>query len=369
MASIVIKSRTPFPCGEILSVTANGEGGEKLSSGIFTLTETSYGKDTVKTMLAGGIETPVVNRRGGSVRAMFEYMHKEGGKEGAAVALLHPFAFSFYRKFGYERVADHVIIGTPLPQIDFVPRRCNFVPYDEAKLPDMIKIYNAFGRNRNLLLPRYDGSRYTGDGKSAYIYYENGEPAAYVVLSGSKTLYVNNYINTRLTVNELAYVSPSALCEVFSFLRMFEGEYDRVEFRDGSLCPEVDMMLREYARADYKIIPDLQARVLNTERMLKSASYPEKEGGFIVKVNDGLPTVNGVFRVEYGGGDCGVTRLDDDADFDISLPVGVFTQILYGYGGYNENNVSYANGVTTRRICPDLFRAFPPRPCGAFEHF
>ena len=369
MANIVIKSRTPFLCGEVLSVAAEDENGAKLSSGVFTFTETSYGKGKIKTMLAGGIETPVENRRGGNVRAMLEKMHMTGEKEGAAVALLHPFSFSFYRKFGYERVADHVVIGVPVLSLDFVPRRSRFVPYDEAKLSDMIKIYEKFCRKRNLLLPRYDGSHYTGGGKQAYIYYEDGEPAAYIVVTGRKTLYVNNYVNTALSVNELCYTSPSALKEVFSFLRMFEGEYDRIEFYDGSLCVEVDMTLREYAKADYKIIPDMQARALNTEKMLSSADYHEKEGGFTVRVNDSLPTVNGVFRVEYGGGDCKVTRLDDDADAGIALPVTVFTQIIYGYGGYNERNVIYADGVTVSGDCADLFRAFPPRPCGVFEHF
>ena len=369
MANVVIKSKTPFPCGETLAVAAEDENGAKLSSGIFTLTETSYGKGKIKTMLAGGIETPVTNRRGGNVRAMFEKMHVTGEKEGAAVAILHPFAFSFYRKFGYERVSDHVIIGVPVTSLDFAPRRCRFVPYDETKLPDMIKIYEKFSNGRNLLLPRFDDSHYAGGGKQAYIYYENGEPAAYIVVTGRKTLYVNHYLNAALTVNELCYTSPSALREVFSFLRMFEGEYDRIEFYDGSLCPEVDMTLREYARADYKIIPDMQARVLNTEKMLAAAEYPEKEGEFTVKVNDNLPTVNGVFSVEYGGGDCKVTRLDGKAEADISLPVGVFTQIICGYGGYNERNVLYADGVTVNGAWADFFRAFPPRPCGVFEHF
>ena len=55
---------------------------KELSSGIFTLTETQYGEKKIKTLLAGGIETPVVNRRGGCVRRMLEEMHAYGAENG-----------------------------------------------------------------------------------------------------------------------------------------------------------------------------------------------------------------------------------------------------------------------------------------------
>ena len=367
MSNIEIKSRTVYAGGETLSVSVNDKDKNKLSGGVFNFTKCAYAGGKIDVMLACGIETPVQNRRQGSVRAMFEYMHNYAAEKGALLGMLHPFLFSYYRKFGYERVADHLIVGFPVREIDFVPRKCEFVPYDETKLSDMISIYEKFGKNRNLLLPRYDGSHYTGEGKQAYICYDGGEPAAYVVLSGSKSLYINNYVNTTLKVNELAYVSPEALKKVFSFLRMFEGEYERVEMYDCSLCPEVDMMLRNYVRTSYKILPDISARVINTKKLLEANRYPKKEGGFTVKVTDALPTVDGTYRVSYGGGECEVKCVDIEPD--ITLTAAPFTQIVCGYGNYNENNAAYADGVTVNGDCADFFRAFPHTPTGVFEHF
>ena len=224
---IVIKNRSASVYGEALSVAVS-DGEKELSAGLFTLTDTQYENKKIKAMLAGGIETPVVNRRGGCVREMLEKMHVYGAENGCALGLLHPFSFAFYRKFGYERVSDHIIAGFPTSALDFVPRQCLLVPYDDEKLPDMLKIYNEFSLGRNLLLPRTDNSFYTGGGRQTYIYYGGGEPAGYVVLSGTKSLYVNHYTDTVLTVKELAYTSPDALRAIFSFLRMFEGEYDRI---------------------------------------------------------------------------------------------------------------------------------------------
>ncbi len=367
MENVMITDRTEFPRGETLTVAVNGDGGNRLSGGSFTFTECAFAGGSISIMLACGIETPVENRRRGCVRRMFDHMHKYAAEKGAALGMLHPFLFSYYRKFGYERVADHLIVSFPLRELDFVPRGCEFVPYDETKLSDMISVYEEFGKSRNLLLPRYDGSHYTGGGKQAYIYYENGKPAAYVVLSGSKSLYINNYVNTVLKVNELAYTSPGALKKVFSFLRMFEGEYERAELYDCSLCSEVDMMLRNYVRTSYKILPDISARALDTKKLLEKNVYPEKEGAFTVEVTDALPSAGGVFRVEYGGGKCEVRRTDGKAD--ITLTVAPFTQIVCGYGNYNEYNAAYADGVTVNGDCEDFFRAFPHTPTGVFEHF
>ena len=363
---IVIKSRCASVYGEALSVAAK-DGENELSSGIFTLTETRYEDKKIKTLLSGGIETPVVNRRGGCVREMLAKMHEYGAESGCALGLLHPFSFAFYRKFGYERVSDHIIAGFPTSALDFVPRQCLLTPYDDSKLPDMLKIYEKFGAGRNLLLPRTDGSFYTGGGRQTYIYYGNGRPAGYVVLSGSKSLYVNHYTDTVLTVKELAYVDPDALKAVFSFLRMFEGEYDRIELYDCNLYREAAMMLKHHMHTDYKIIPDIMGRVLNTEKLLAAHNYPCEPGGFTVCVNDCLPTVNGVFRVSYGGGACEVEKVGKDPD--ITLSVGAFTQIVLDCFALDAKSAAYLDGVKINKECPDFFRAFPPVPRGAFEHF
>lgn len=363
---IVIKNRTTSLYGEALSVAAK-DGEKELSSGIFTLTEVQYGERKIKTLLAGGIETPVINRRGGCVRTMLEKMHESGAENGCVLGLLHPFSFEFYRKFGYERIADHIIAGFPTSAIDFVPRRCELIPYDETKLPDMIKIYDGFARGRNLLLPRTNASFYEGGGRQTYIYYDNGKPSGYVVVAGSKSLYVNHYTDTVLTVKELAYTSPKALFAIFSFLRMFEGEYDRTELYDCGLCREAEMMLRHGMHTDYKIVPDIMGRVLNSKKLLESHTFPEEPGNFTVCINDTLPTVNGTYIVSYGGGKC--EAVNTDTEPDITLSVGVFTQIALGYRALDMKSAAYLPGVEMHGDCTDFFRAFPPVPCGVFEHF
>ena len=369
MTNIEIKHSAQHAHGTVLQVACVDEAQVAQSSGVFTLTESAFGKGTVKTMLAGGIGTPVEYRRGGNVRKMFEYMHAYAAEQGVGVALLHPFSFSYYRQFGYERVADHAFARFPTSKIDFVPRRCRFVAYSEEKLPDMLAIYRAFAKGRNLLLPRVNGASYTAPGRMTYLCYDGTEPIAYVVCSGSKTLRVNHYTDTVLTVHEMAFVNADALREIFSFLRMFEGEFDEIVLCDLGVYPEADMLLKHYTHTAYHSIPDLAARVLNTERMLSAHEYPNKAGAFTVRVNDTMPSVAGTFRVCYGGGEVRVERLADDAIADVTLPETALVQLLYGYLSLDARSLAYPDGIEVQGDCEDLLRAFPRKPGGIFEHF
>ena len=369
MASIEIQNSTPHAHGVVLQVACVDEAQNRQSAGVFTFTESAFGKGTVKTMLAGGIGTPVEYRRGGNVRKMFEHMHAFAAEQGVAVALLHPFSFSYYRQFGYERVADHAFARFPTRTIDFVPRRCRFVPYREEMLPDMLAVYRAFAQGRNLLLPRTGGAAYTASGRMTYLCYDGAEPIAYVVCSGSKTLQVNHYTDTVLTVHEMAFVNADALREIFSFLRMFEGEYDEIVLCDLGVYPEADMLLKHYTHTAYHSIPDLAARVLNTDLLLSAHDYPQKAGAFTVRVSDTMPSVAGTFRVRYGGGKAEVAKLADDAAVDVILPQTALAQLLYGYLPLDAHSLAYLDGVEVQGDCEDLLRAFGRKPGGIFEHF
>ena len=377
MVKIFMTERKDFEHFSKVRTVAQDENGDWLSFASSTFSLSSFGSEMIKTVYTGGVNTFVENRRGGNVRKIFDHIHTVSSeKEGCAVSLLHPFSFAYYRKFGYEKVSDHTIVEFPTRYIDFVPRRCKFVQYDDSKLNDMLYIYREFAKGRNLLIQRFDNKFYgtecgDSDGiRRRYICYDdNGVPMAYIIYTIHKEFYVSHVTNTRLTVNEMAYTSPEALREIFSFLRMYEGECDMIKMPDFSLYGECELLLKNYTHTSYKPVPDLMARVLNTEMMLNAQVYPNREGEFTVKVVDVLPTVAGVFKVSYGGGDHKVVRLDDCASPDLTVEVGTFSRLIYGYDGVTQEKARYLDGIEMHKDSEDFFRAFPKKPCGAFEHF
>ncbi len=368
MAEIVIDNREMKASAQIISLLAV-EDGETISTGNFTFTKTSYGQEMIDSLLVAGIYTPVEYRRGGNVRKMLSYMHDYAQEHDIAVSLLHPFSFSYYRMFGYEKVADHLMIRCPLRMIDFVPRRCLFQPYNESMYLDLVSVYERFAKGRNLLLMKNEIKVYNRDRQSVYICYDGSEPTAYIIYSTDQNLDVNHYVEGVITVHEIAYTSPSALLEIFSFLRMFEGEFDTLAFANCAACPEVDLLLKHYTHTSYRLLPDLMAKVLNTEKMLSMQEYPVKEGEFILRVVDEMPTVAGTYKVEYGGAESRVTRLADPACPTITMNASALARTIYGYDGLNSAVARYIDGVQIEGDCEEFFQAFPKKPCGMFEHF
>ena len=368
MIEICCASKSEHHLGTKMQIVA-AEGENVLSSGNFTLTLSAFGDGRIPTLLAGGISTPLHNRRGGNVRKMFQHMHASAADEGVAVALLHPFSFSYYRKFGYEKVADHVILRCPTRLIDFVPRRCSFVPLTEDHLPDLAEIYGRFSKGRNLLLPRNRIPTYGGKTSKGYIFYENGSPAAYIIYTTEQRLEINHLTDGVVTVHEMAYTSPSALREIFSFLRMFEGEMEEIRFANLAPCPEAELMLRHYTHTEYRLLPDLMARVLNTEKLLLAHTYPEEAGAFTVEVLDELPTICGKWRVEYSGGVGCVRRLPEGERPDVTMTAAAFVRAVYGYDGFDSRVAAYADGVEVNNMKTTFFSVFSRRPGGIFEHF
>ena len=62
-----------------------------------------------------------------------------------------------------------------------------------------------------------------------------------------------------------------------------------------------------------------------------------------------------------------MTRLGEDAPWDLHMTVPAFTQAIHGFENFGRDVAEYMEGVELRGDCRDFFRAFPNRPCGSFE--
>ena len=298
--------------------------------------------------------------------------------------------------------------GTPLPS-DIIMQRTIFY-YNDAKgvlelrdtdvqrcafadgTQELIEAYHRFSQNRNILFRR-DGAQATLEPGSmaAYMYgkpYEyrfkyiryfvshdaDGCPDGYVMLHLEMQQREHHLFGT-LHVDELCFDSPAVLRKLLGFLRTYQGEVDTVVIHNCAMAPEVEKVLQHYKYTNIRVIPDLAARVHNVPALLASVSYPAEKGSFTVRVTDSAKSpfcrehTEGIWQVDYKNGDASVTRLADDASWDLSAPMPAFTQLIHGYESYGIQTASYLEGVELKNDCADFFRAFPNRPCGLFELF
>ena len=365
---------------QVTGIKAEVFAGSEVATGAYlTVRPSRYNNGWIPALTVGGVGTDPEYRREGHVRRILETAFENNAQYGAYVSLLHPFSFSYYRKFGYEKVADHLILEFPIDGLGFLPRVNDFVKLrGEERVGDVLKIFEKFSEGRNLMFRRFGSEHLTLDPnldkKATYIRYRDGEPVAYVTLSREKVFYVNQMRSVNLHVYELAFTDPEALRDIFGFLRMFDGENDTVKIHNCAMIPEVDIMLREYIRISYTIIPDIMARVLDTEKMLSANAFPNEAGAFRIAVDDVLPDVRGVFEVEYQQGKGQVTRLaaspeDFSGKADIECGAPALSQILYGYHSLTPQLLPYMDGVRVTGNPAGLILAYPKALNGIFEHF
>ncbi len=340
-----------------------------ISSGAFRFINTRFGDGYVKTMMTGAVATPPEYRRNGYVKKIFEKAYEMAMDKGAAVALLHPFSFSYYYKFGYGKVADHLVMRCPICLIDFVPRYNELVPYTgtEEQLSDLISVYNRFSQGRMLMPVRYNDRYYKNT--KIYIYYKDEKPEGYIVYKEEKILRAHHYEDGLMTVSEIAYTSPEAMRALLGFIRMYEGELDDVLFENIAMCPEIERSLSHYTHTRYQLISDVSARIINTEKILSAHKYPMEKGSFRIRVNDILPTVSGNFEVVYENGKGEVKRLSDTDEVQMTINSAELARLIYGYDAVTALQASYTEGISITCNVDDFFRAFPKRVGGIFEQF
>ena len=349
--------------------------GDIKSAGSFSTVETRFCDKWIRTLRVGGVGTDPEYRRSGYVRAMFEKSLREARKYGWAVGLLHPFSFSYYRQFGYERIADHLIVDIPIAKLETVPRCPDFVRIKTEKhQQDVLHVYDAFSAGRNILTRRLDADAYPIDtdiraGVTYLHYAENGMPDAYLKLSKVMELDVNHLCNGVLTVKEMGYTDKAALTAALGFIRMFDGEVDNVHFDNIAMAPEVDWAIRHYTHASYRLLPDIMARILDPEALLRANRYPESAGCFTLRVTDEYDVASGAWRVKYAHGQAQIERLVDDALCDLTMDVRPLAALLYGALTVDACSIVSLDGVMVNGSAEDFLRAFPKRPCGMFEHF
>lgn len=332
--------------------------------------KTSYCGKTLSTLIVGGVGTRPEYRRQGHVRAMMEQLFARAPEMGWSISLLHPFSFTYYNKFKYQRVADHKILEFSLTALASFPRCTNLVRYTADRADDLVRIYGEFIKGRNLALVRESPSPYLTSDLESYLYYQaDGTPAGYIILQNNKHFSVNRSVADGIDVYELVYTSPEALFALLGFLRVFEGENDRIKLHNVSMCPEIELVFQHYSALHCQIVPDIAGRILNTKALLEQNDYPEQEGRFRLRVADDYPAGRGVFAVEYKHKEAVVKQLPYSSDYDLDVPIDKLCPILYGYGNYNSHSQAYIPGLKIKRAPDDFFRAFPPRPGGIFEHF
>ncbi len=318
--------------------------GERLVSAVTTLgREMTYEGRVISAGELHMVGTLPEARGGGAVHHLMNAILREYRDRGDLFAILIPFSFAFYRKYGFEAASDMLIqkaeIGlfAPFRQELSARQILSQRDADEAK-----GLYADFIRNYNFAdLKKEEDWTYHGEGEFGRRDWMNGDKTHYSYLfrdeSGKARAYFTfvfahgpegPFVGT-MEITELIFDSPEALRSVFGFIYGMRAKITHVR---TEMPVDVDwsIMLPERDGVERRLDGHMMARALNIDGILQALRPPEGSGQYSIRVEDSfLPENTGTRTVRFAEGK--VTHVaQEDVPADLEVTVETFCQLSAG---------------------------------------
>lgn len=238
-------------------------------------------------------------RRQGLVAQLLTHALQQMKERGQIWSFLHPFKFSFYRKFGWELFTEfkqYEILTDQLPAAS--PTNGRVVK--EENLDVYKQVYAAYASRFNGPLVRDQAwwewnvmTLKNANGMHFVYYDENGAAKGYILYSVKQRI---------MTIQELVYLDDEARRGLWTFIRNHDSMIDKAVWK----APVSDPLplLVDNPRIKQEIVPYFMARVVDAESVLRD--YPFAATGETTEVqlklrDEYAPWNNGLYTVRIAG--------------------------------------------------------------------
>lgn len=305
------------------------------------------------------VSSPPEHRQGGNVRLLCRELLEICRDHGQDVVALWPFSHSFYRQFGWATTNKYTDYELPPEQLAAAGRtdRGRFEPVGPDDWERLEDAQRGHGEGTTLSRKRSEDwwrkRTFDHDDETpwAYAWIEDDTVRGYVIYT-----FERDDDGRRLRVLDFSAVGEQARRHLLGFLGTHGSQVETVRLtvaEETTLLDAVD----DPSAVECSIHTGPMARVSDVPAALAACPYPDDVDATIAfDVSDPLSVVDGCYElsVSDGSGDCERT----DADPDVSLGVGILSQMLVGY----RDAFALDSGELDceRPIKERLERLFPP---------
>ncbi|SEO30279.1 Predicted acetyltransferase [Halogranum amylolyticum] len=279
------------------------------------------------------VASPPESRRRGYVADLLANLHREFREEEIGFAVLWPFEYAFYRRFGYAMTNTSVTTSVPPAELgDVVPdpagtfRRLDAGDYAELDTVHRAWATEALGLRRTEGWWRY--RTFQGWRKDPYVY---GWADRTGTLRGYLCYTVDeDGDDKRMDVSELAAVDDEARGHLLRFCRDHDSQVDTVRLRGKAGETRLLQTLSDPRAVDVEVRPGPMARIVDLETVVDALSFPDDATGSVALAvrDDHCDWNDGTFELTVGSD--GATCLRSDADADATLDIGALSQLALG---------------------------------------
>jgi predicted acetyltransferase len=278
-----------------------------------------------------GVATWPEARRQGCVSKLLVHSLNTMRSSGQTISMLHPFAFPFYHKYGWELTIErkkYTIESRQLPPRTETPGQVKRMTKPDIELLD--RIYSTYASRYSGTIVRtadwWQRKILSDPGIVAVYTNEAGEPEGYVFYEvANRTLKIHDWVSTNETARLALWTYISNHDSMIDQLTITVPVDDSLPF----LLPD--------PRVKQELIPYFMSRIVDAEAFLGLYTWApgEREETVMLYLTDShAPWNNGVYRLVWSME--GTARPERIAELGI---VGTMDQTLSGSGGGISCNI------------------------------
>ncbi|WP_020619726.1 GNAT family N-acetyltransferase [Paenibacillus daejeonensis] len=281
-----------------------------------------------------GVSTWPEHRRQGAVAQLMVHSLKHMRNQGQTISFLTPFAFQFYRRYGWEMYVEYkaYTIETellpPRSPVDGTVKR--YSELNQSLVDRIAPVYERYASRYNGTLAR------SGDWWFQSIFKRNqGYVAVYTDAENQITGYLFYKIDNReFIVHEMVYLTPEARQGLWNFISNHDSMIERVQLK----APSDDSLsyLLSNPRFEQKLIPYFMGRIVDVESFLTTYPFAPtvEQGNVTIAVTDEYaPWNEGVYQIEFNENGHAVTKYNQPnaVEAQISCSIQSLSAMMIGF--------------------------------------
>lgn len=296
------------------------------------------GKEKFKMGGVAGVATYPEYRRSGYVKELLQHSLQTMKKDGYTVSMLHPFAVTFYRKYGWELCANLLVCH--LTKSDLVMKKQvngTVKRFNKENHPEEVeKLYETFAERFSGMLVRNEKwwlQAVYEDLTLAIYYDENKTAAGYMLYKIEKS---------KMTVEEFVPLHNEARNGLWNFICQHDSMIKELEMTVSE--NEQLLYTLQEPRVKTEIKPYFMGRIVDIEQFLKQyeLNWNNIQQEIILHITDSFAPWNNV-SVRLANYE--ITIIEEPMDKGIKLEINVLSTILLGYKRPLElNELELING-------------------------
>ncbi|KAB2423018.1 MULTISPECIES: GNAT family N-acetyltransferase [Bacillus cereus group] len=282
------------------------------------------GKEKFKMGGVAGVATYPEYRRSGYVKELLQHSLQIMKKDGYTVSMLHPFAVSFYRKYGWELCAN--LVTCHMTKSDLVMKKQvngTVKRFNKENHPEEVeKLYEVFAERFSGMLVREKNwwLQAVYDDLTLAIYYDENKKAA-----GYMLYKIENY---KMTVEEFVPLHNEARNGLWNFICQHDSMIKELEMTVSENEPLLYSLQEPRVKTEVK--PYFMGRIVDVEQFLKQYEFNwnDVQQEVILHITDSFaPWNNVVVRLANHE----LTIVEEATEKGIKLDINALSTIMFGY--------------------------------------